>query len=62
MLLPPLRSSGRTFWLQIKRSWVWFPALPYFLRSGGSGTGPLSLLSTIEELLGRNGSGSGLEM
>jgi hypothetical protein len=28
-----------------------FPALPDFLRSSGSGTGPLSFVSTIEELL-----------
>jgi hypothetical protein len=34
------------------------PALPDFLRSSGSGKGPLSLVSTIEELLGRNSSGS----
>jgi hypothetical protein len=33
-----------------------------FLRSSGSGTGPLSLVSTTEELLGRNSSGSGLEI
>ena len=36
---PPLWSSGRSFWLQIQRSRVRFPALPYFLSSGGSGTG-----------------------
>jgi hypothetical protein len=35
----PLRSSGQSFWLQIQRSWVRFPALPDFLRSSGSGTG-----------------------
>jgi hypothetical protein len=32
---------------------VWFPALPHFLRSSGSGTGSLNYMSTIEELLGR---------
>jgi hypothetical protein len=32
-----------------------------FLRSSGSGTGPLSLVSTTEELLGRNSRGSCLE-
>jgi hypothetical protein len=31
------------------------------LRSSGSGTGLLSLVSTTEQLLGRNSSGSGLE-
>jgi hypothetical protein len=38
-----------------------FQALPDFLRSSGSGTGQLSFVSTIEELVERNGSGSGLE-
>ena len=36
---PPLWSSGRSFWLQIQRSRVRFPALPDFLSSSGSGTG-----------------------
>ena len=36
---PPLRSSGQSFWLQIKRSRVRSPALPDFLSSIGSGTG-----------------------
>jgi hypothetical protein len=36
---PPLWSSGQSFWLQIQRSWVRFPALPDFLRSSRSGTG-----------------------
>jgi hypothetical protein len=39
---------------------VRFPALPDFLRSSGSGTGS-SLVGTIEELLGRKSSDSGLE-
>jgi hypothetical protein len=38
-LWPPLWSSGKSFWLQIQRSRVLFPALSDFLRSGGSGTG-----------------------
>jgi hypothetical protein len=38
-----------------------FPALPDFLRSSGPGTGPLSLVRIIEELLERESSGSGLE-
>ena len=37
---PPLWSSGQSFWLQIQRSRVRFPALPDFLCSSGSGTGP----------------------
>jgi hypothetical protein len=36
---PPLWSSGQSSWLQFRRSWVLFPALPDFLRSRGSGTG-----------------------
>jgi hypothetical protein len=51
----PLWSSGQSSWLQIQRSRARFPALPDFLRS------PLSLVSTIEGLLGRNSSGSSLE-
>ena len=36
---PPLWSSGQTFWLQIQRSRVRFPAVPDFLSSCGSGMG-----------------------
>jgi hypothetical protein len=39
---------------------VRFPALPDFLRSSGSGTGPTQP-RTIEELLGRKSSSSGLK-
>ena len=35
---PPLWSSGQSFWLQIQRSRVRFPALPDFLSGSGSGT------------------------
>ena len=38
VLRPPLWSSGQSFWLQIQRSRVRFPALPDFLSSSGSGT------------------------
>jgi len=38
-LRPPLWSSGQSFWLQIQRSRVRFPALPDFLSSCWSGTG-----------------------
>ena len=34
-----MRSSGQSFWLQVERSRVRFPALPDFLSSSGSGTG-----------------------
>jgi len=37
--VPPLWSSGQSFWLQIQRSQVRSPALPDFLSSSGSGTG-----------------------
>jgi hypothetical protein len=57
----PLWSSGQSSWLRIQRSQVRIPALLEFLRSDGSERGPLSLVSTIEELLGRKSSGSGLE-
>jgi hypothetical protein len=40
--------------------WVRIPALPDFLGSG-FGRGPLSLVSTIEDLLERKNSGCGLE-
>jgi hypothetical protein len=56
------RLCGQSFWLQIQMSRVRFPALPYFLRSrGGMERGPLSLATTIEELLEWKSSGSGLE-
>jgi hypothetical protein len=38
-----------------------FPVLPDFLKRSGSERSTLSLVSTIEELLGRNSYGSGLE-
>jgi hypothetical protein len=58
---PPLWSSGQSSWLRIQRPRVRFPALPHFLRGSGSRKRPLILVSTIEELLGRNSSRSGLE-
>ena len=39
LIWPPLWSSGQSFWRQIQRSRVRFPALPDFLSSSGSGTG-----------------------
>jgi hypothetical protein len=47
---PPLWSSGQSFWLQIQRTRIRFPALPDFLRSKGLERGPLSLVRIIEEL------------
>jgi hypothetical protein len=48
---PPLWSSGQSSWLQI----------PGATRVVGLERGPLSPVSTIEELLGKKSSGSGLE-
>jgi hypothetical protein len=50
---PPLWSSRQSFWLQILRSRVRFLV--------GLKRGTLSLVSTIEEQLGRNSNGFGLE-
>jgi hypothetical protein len=53
------------YWSQLRATdpdiLVRFPALPDFLRKVRLERGPLSLMSTIEELLGRKSSGSGLE-
>ena len=38
-VMPPLWSSGQSFWLQIQWSLVRFQALPDFLSSSGSGNG-----------------------
>jgi hypothetical protein len=58
---PPLWSSGQSFWLQIQRSGFDSSHYPIFWEVMGLEWGPLSLVSTIEELLGRKSSGSGLE-
>jgi hypothetical protein len=57
----PLWSSAQSSWPQIQRSCVRFLALRHFLRSSGSERGRLSLVSTIEELLGRKTSVSSIE-
>jgi hypothetical protein len=58
---PRLWSSGQSSWLQIQRSrfdsWLY----QVFWEVVGLKWGPLSLVGTIVELLGRNSSGSGLE-
>jgi hypothetical protein len=53
--LPPLWSSGQTSWLQIQRRYQTFWEVV------GLERGPLSLVSTFEELLESESSGSGLE-
>jgi hypothetical protein len=58
---PPLWSSGQSSWLQIWRCRVRFPGTTR-KKVVGLERGPLSLVSATEELLGRNGSGSGLEI
>jgi hypothetical protein len=59
---PPLWSSGESSLLQIQRSRVRFPAIPDFWEAVGLEQGPFSLVSATEELLGRNISGSSLEI
>jgi hypothetical protein len=54
---PPLWSSGQSSWLQIQRS----RSYQIFWEVVGLEQCPLSLVSTIEEQLGRDSSSSGLE-
>jgi hypothetical protein len=56
-----LWSSGQTSWLQNQRFGFDSLRSQFFLEVVGLERGPLSLVSTIEELLGRKSSGSGLE-
>jgi hypothetical protein len=58
---PPLWSSGQSSWLQIERSGFDSRRYQVFRNVVGLERGPLSLVSTSEELLERN-SGSGLEI
>jgi hypothetical protein len=58
---PPLWSSGQSSWLQIQRSGFHSRQYQIFWEVVGLERGPLSLVSTTEELLGRKSSGSGLE-
>jgi hypothetical protein len=57
----PLWSSGQSFCLQIQRSGFDSRRYQVFWEVMGLEQGPLSLVSTTEELLGRNSSGYGLE-
>ena len=54
---PPLWSSGQSFWLQIQRSRVRFPALPDFLSSSGSGTGSTASWDQLRSYLNKKSSG-----
>jgi hypothetical protein len=58
---PPLWSSDQSSWLQIQRSGFDSRCYQISWEVVGLERGPLSLVSTTEELLERNGSGSGLE-
>jgi hypothetical protein len=58
---PPLWSSGQSSWLQIQRSRFDSWCYQIFWEVVGLERGPLNLVSTTEELLGRSSSGSGLE-
>jgi hypothetical protein len=58
----PLWSSGQSSCLQIHRSGFDSSNYQIFWEVVGLERGPLSLVSTIEELLERNSSGSGLEI
>jgi hypothetical protein len=55
---PPLWSSGQSSWLHIQRSGLDSRRYQIFWGVVGLEWGPLSLVSTIEELLGRKSSGS----
>jgi hypothetical protein len=57
----PLWSSGQSPWLQIQRSGFDTRRYQIFWEVVCLNHGPLSLVRTIEELLGRNSNGSGLE-
>jgi hypothetical protein len=59
--IPPLWSSGQSSWLQIQRSMFDPRDYQIFWEVVGLERVPLSVVSTIEELLGRKSSGFGLE-
>jgi hypothetical protein len=58
---PPLWPSGHRFWLQIQRSGFYSRPYQIFWEVVGLERGPLSLVSTIEELFTRKSSRSGLK-
>jgi hypothetical protein len=60
-VLPPLWSSGQSSWLEIQRPGFDSRHYQIFWEVVGLERSPLSLVSTIEELLERKSSGSGLE-
>jgi hypothetical protein len=58
---PPLWSNGQRSWLQIKRSWSNSRRYQSLREVVGLERGPLSVVSTTEDLLERKSSDSGLE-
>jgi hypothetical protein len=58
---PPLRSSGQSSLLQTHRPGFDFWLYQIYWEVVGQERGPLNLVSTIDELLERKSSGSGLE-
>jgi hypothetical protein len=58
---PPLWSNGQSSWLQMQRSGFNSRRYQIFWEVASLERGPLSLVSTIEELLRRKSSGCGLE-
>jgi hypothetical protein len=59
---PPLWSSGQISWLQIQRSGFDSCRYQIFREVVGLERGPLSIVSTIEELLEKENSGFDLEI
>jgi hypothetical protein len=59
---PHLWSSGQSSWLLIQRSGFDFQHYQMFREVVGLERDPLSLVTTIEELLGSKSSSSGLEI
>jgi hypothetical protein len=59
---PPMWSSGHSSWLQVQRTGFDSRHYQIFWEVVGLERGPLSLVTTIEELLERKSSGSGLEI
>jgi hypothetical protein len=59
---PPLWSGGKCPWLQVQRSGFDSRRYQIFWEAVGLERGPLSFVTTIEELLERKSSGSGLEI
>jgi hypothetical protein len=58
---PPLWSSGQSSWLQIEKSGFDSRCYLIFREVVDLERGPLSLVSTTEELLEKKSSGSGLQ-